>query len=100
MLIYTLPGSSKLTATKCLPKDSRLIKNHLETDIFQNTDDVEEGVFAAVVILVIELILVSALIALQCKSRTGHYAPHAAPIVAQAPPRPLNHDIDWEQIRI
>ena len=79
---------------------SKRRSTHQGSLVFENTDDVEEGVFAAVVILVLELLLVSLLIGLECKARTHHFAPNAAPIVAQAPPHPLNRDIDWEQIWI
>ena len=103
VLVYTLPGATKLTATKCLPKDARLVKDHLGMDILENTDDVEEGVLAAVVILILELILVAVLLALQCKQRsTGRFTPvPTTTIVPQSPPRPhLDHDIDWDNIRI
>ena len=72
-------------------------------DILENTDDVEEGVLAAVVILILELILVAVLLALQCKQRsTGSFTPvPTTTIVPQSSPRPhLDHDIDWDNIRI
>ena len=61
-MVYTLPGSKRLTATRCLPEDSRIFENPKLNNIAEDIDDVEPMAFATVGLEIAEVLLLIVLI--------------------------------------
>ena len=69
IIVYELPFHSRATCSVCLPLDGRLTRNVLEEEIAEDVDYIEETAFAALGLLVFEIIAVAVYLIAKCAQR-------------------------------
>ena len=80
VIVFRMPWFQKPSLTKCLPMDSRLVKDHLKSRISEDVDHVEEISGAGLALNVVELLVLLFIVFAACaksysaiqRSRTTH----------------------------
>ena len=80
VIVFRMPWFQKPSLTKCLPMDSRLVKDHLKSRIGEDVDHVEEISGAGLALNVVELLVLLFIVFAACaksysavqRSRTTH----------------------------